>query len=247
MDLGKQFTKAARSALVAWKGNYGDEDDLVHDLWIWYLESPAVQKKLEGADAALSQTLIRKKAMNILKKLAVDSDLFDGRTVYSSDAVREALRGESSNNYLSDILPMAMTSLEKKNPRQAEAVKSRYLDGVVPPQDSSEKKLLARAVKSLTERVNIIAITAGITRDENGNVLDREGPGSRSAVFPQTRKAKGDGHSDPTADVALALINGGDDPITLCAMTSDRKPVRGPDGRWLDSDVTTTLRKEFVS
>ena len=62
--------------------------------------------------------------------------------------------------------------------------------------------LLSRAVKSLTEHVNIIAITAGV--DSDGNVT--EGPGSRHAVFPETRRGRGAGHADPTGDIAVMLI-----------------------------------------
>jgi hypothetical protein len=61
---------------------------------------------------------------------------------------------------------------------------------------------LSRAVKALTEHINVIAITAGV--DADGNVS--EGPGSRHAVLPETRKPQGWGHSDPTGNTAILLI-----------------------------------------
>ncbi|AIW02948.1 sigma-K factor [Mycobacterium phage Malec] len=200
----KLFLRAARSALVAWKGDFNEDDELAQELWVWYLESPAVQKKIDNADAALAQTLIRDQALNILAGQALERDL--ERNIYSSDSVKDALRGESTNRYLLDILPMAMEWLDKKNEIQAEEIRVRYEDGVVPPRGSAAEARLKRAVKSLTQRVNVIAHTAGLQRDEDGNLLDKEGPGSAAAIFPETRKAQGDGHSDPTATIALLLI-----------------------------------------
>ncbi|AMQ66791.1 DNA binding domain protein [Mycobacterium phage Sham4] len=200
------FTRAARSALAAWKGDYSQDEDLVNDLWVWYLESPKTQAKLEKADAALRHTLVRRAALQILAKKALEEDIATGRAPYSTENVKEALAGESTNKYLVDILPRALKELAEKNDRYAEAIRSRYEDGILPPKKGGEAMTLSRAVKSLTERVNVIAITAGIRRDEEGRLLDKEGPGSRHAVFPETRKSHGDGHSDPTADIAIALI-----------------------------------------
>ncbi|ADB93749.1 hypothetical protein REDROCK_56 [Mycobacterium phage RedRock] len=201
IDLNKMFLKAARSALVAWKGEYSDDADLANDLWVWYLERPGTQKKLEESDAALRQTLVRRAALQILAGKSLADDQFNGRNLYSADNVREALRGVSTNRYLVDILPRAMEALDAQNERQAESIRVRYEDGIVPPASSSEAAMLKRAVKALTEHVNVIAITAGVDADGKNT----EGPGSRHSVFPETRPTTG-GHSDPTADIALLLI-----------------------------------------
>jgi 3-oxoacyl-(acyl-carrier-protein) synthase len=95
-----------------------------------------------------------------------------------------------------------MDALGNQNESYAEALRSRYVDGVVPPQGAQFVRL-SRAVKSLTEHVNIIAILAGA--DVASNNVHIEGPGSRHSVFPETRPTTG-GHSDPTADIAILLI-----------------------------------------
>lgn len=194
--------KAAKSALFSWKQSSDGEEDLIHDLWVWYLERPGTQAKLQEADEPLARRLVYKAALQILAKQTLDSDEFQGRNLYSSDSVRAALRGQSKNRYLLDILPLALKTLDKQNSGQAEAIRARYTDGAVPDRASSEEAKLKRAVKSLTQQVNIIAITAGI--DSDGKVS--EGPGSRSAVFPETRRAKNSGHADPTGDTAVLLI-----------------------------------------
>ncbi|QLF84622.1 RNA polymerase sigma factor [Mycobacterium phage Gail] len=244
------FRKAARAALFAWKQDESGLDDLVNDLWVWYLERPGTQAKMEGLETHEAVKTVKLAALQMLSGQMLAANEFNGRNLYSSDAVKEALRGESTNRYLVDILPMAMDELAEKNESYAEAVRSRYVDGVVPPQGAEHVRLV-RALKSLTENVNITAITAGV--DAEGNVS--EGPGSRHSVFPGLRKAKGSDHSDPTADMAINLALHGDEPIKhkgkpdyLCKTYVDGEGVRRAlriGGDVVYSDQTTTLRKEF--
>ncbi|ASZ75219.1 helix-turn-helix DNA-binding domain protein [Mycobacterium phage MissWhite] len=195
------FRKAARSALFAWKQDEQGVGDLVNDLWVWYLERPGTQRKMESLSKNEAVVTARRAALQILSGQQLNGNEFNGRNLYSSDSVKDALSGQSTNRYLVDILPRAMDSLRAQNEVYAEAIRRRYDDGVVPVSRSKEQVQLSRAVKSLTEHVNIIAITAGV--DAEGNVS--EGPGSRHAVFPETRPTSG-GHSDPTADIAILLI-----------------------------------------
>ena len=197
----KIITKSAKSALFSWKQSEEGLGDLVNDLWVWYLESPATQKKLKESDEFLARRLVYKAALQILAKNSLSDDKFDGKNLYSSDSVKDALLGRSKNHYLVDILPKALELLAEQNEDYAEAIRSKYTDGKTPAQGSEAVKA-TRAVKSLTEHVNIIAITAGV--DSAGNVT--EGPGSRHAVFPETRRGRGAGHADPTGDIAVMLI-----------------------------------------
>ncbi|AEL17907.1 sigma-K factor [Mycobacterium phage Trixie] len=195
------FRKSAKAALFAWKQSDDGIDDLVNDLWVWYLERPGTQKKLQESDEFLARRLVYKAALQFLAGQSLDGDMFNGKTLYSSDNVKDALLGVSTNRYLVDILPRALEALANLNERQAESIRLRYDDGEVPPRGSAAEAMLKRAVKALTEHVNVIAITAGV--DADGNVT--QGPGSRHSVFPETRPTSG-GHSDPTADIAILLI-----------------------------------------
>lgn len=256
------FREAARSAMFAWKQDESGLEDLVNDIWVWYLERPATQSKLQKIERHEAVKTVKLAAMQMLSGNMLSANEFNGRNLYSSESVKEALLGASTNYYLNDILPEALKSLDQQNEGYAEAIRKRYEDGVRPKGAASDE--LRHAHKSLTEHVNIIAITAGV--DAEGNVS--EGPGSRNAVFPETRKGSGDNHSDPTCDLAISLVEGfkvpgekdpvdADAPWPLCAVEMAEtekfgrvpRPIRSSDGsgRWLDSDETTTLRKEFVS
>ena len=47
MDAQKVIAAAAKAAQAQWNlASFKDVDELVQDLWVWYLESPATQKKL---------------------------------------------------------------------------------------------------------------------------------------------------------------------------------------------------------
>ncbi|UJD20889.1 DNA binding protein [Mycobacterium phage Zimmer] len=199
--MDKIFRQAAKAALYAWRQDESGLDDLVNDIWVWYLESPTTQRKLQSIERHEAVKSVKNAALQMLSKQMLNGNSFNGRNLYSSDNVKEALLGTSTNRYLVDILPRAMEALENQNERHAEAIKSRYEDRVVPPRGSAPEAMLKRAVKSLTEHVNVIAITAGV--DSDGNLS--EGPGSRHSVFPETRPTSG-GHSDPTADIAIILI-----------------------------------------
>lgn len=215
--------RAAKSALVAWCGDYSDQDNLTNDLWVWYLERPGTQEQLRNADSPLRHTLIRNAALQMLAKKSLSDDTFAGRNNYSSESVKDALKGVSTNRYLLDILPMAMKELDQQNEEYAEALRSRYDDGDIPQGKQAEHRL-SRAHRALTEHVNLIAFKAGVDSEDKNT----QGPGSRHAVFADSRRGASSGPSDPTGDMAIALIEHGDDVIEL------------------HNNETTTLRKEFM-
>ena len=186
--------------LLDW-GREDGLDDLAQDIAVRVYESPGTQLKLGAlSDPEIVQSL-KHLGSQIMSTQVLSSNVFNDRNLYSSTSIKDALLGRSTNRYLMDILPLAMEALGDQNEGHAEAIRIRYEDGVV-PQDNAPQQELKRAVKSLTEHVNVIAITAGV--DADGNVS--EGPGSRHSVFPGLRKAKGN-HSDPTGEMAMSLIN----------------------------------------
>jgi hypothetical protein len=107
--------------------------------------------------------------------------------------VKEALTGKSTNKYLLTVLPQALATVDSRNPRYAEAIRSRYEDGVVPEQGAAHT-YLRDALRSLRAEVNVVYLTA-----------DEADIGSRHAVFPETRRQKGE-HSDPTGNTAILLM-----------------------------------------
>ncbi len=201
-DMQTILRKAAEAALVEWHSGQWDRqaqcvDDLTNDLWVWYLERPETRRKISRLSQPEAVRTVLRHALQLLSKQQLQSNTFQGRALYSSESIKEALKGKSTNKYLRAILPTAMADLDKRHAAYAEALRKRYEDGVIPA-DKKTENLLMRAHKSLTEEVNVNYITS-----------DVEGIGSRSVVFPETRRSEG-GYSDPTGDIAVMLIENPD-------------------------------------
>ncbi len=195
-DMQKVIRKAAESAVVEWFSGQWERqaqtvDDLNQDLWVWYLERPETQRKIAGLSEPEAVKTVMLHAAQILSKQTLEGNTFNGKDIFSSDSVKEALKGKSSNKYLQTILPTAMRSLDGVH---AEAIRNRYEDGVV-PKEGAAKFILFYALKALTAEVNVRYITAEV-----------QGVGSATAVFPHTRKAKG-GHGDPTGDIGTQMAD----------------------------------------
>lgn len=194
MNLERIFRKAAESALVEWHASQWDRQsdekpDLANDLWVWYLETPETRRKMADLSEPEAVETARKRALQLLSRQVLSDNTFQGKDLYSSDSIKEYLKGRSNNQFLPRILPLAMDRIASQ---YREAIESRYTDGVVPK--GAEADTLHHALKSLTEEVNVIYLTT-----------DHDGIGSAAAVFPDTRKRKGD-HSDPTGNIAVMLI-----------------------------------------
>jgi hypothetical protein len=193
------FRKAASRAVAEWGRDGEAFKDLVQNLWVWYLESPGTQRKLASSDEFLARRLVYKAALQILAGEAIDDDTFCGRPLYSVDSVKDALKGESTNRHLPELLMLGMDAVQHKDEESensddhrgyAEAIRSRYEDGVIPDRGSAQVRLV-RAIKSLTEEINVLYLTANAR--------------GRDAMFPELRKRNGD-HSDPTGEIACTLI-----------------------------------------
>ena len=203
MTMNAVFKKAAKSALAAWCSGQWDLqqqelDNLTNDLWVWYLESPSVQTKLDTSDPKLVHSLCVQTALRRLSSQTLEADTFNGRTLFSMESVKDALKGRSTNKYLKAILPLAMDAVQHKDDQTpgreyAEALRKRYTDKVIPNNKHDENKLVY-AHRAITDEVNVNYLTS-----------DVKGIGSQSVMYPALRKAGGS-HSDPTGGTALLLM-----------------------------------------
>lgn len=198
------FKKAAKSALSEWySGQWQlqeqELENLTNDLWVWFLERPSAQKKMDESEPKLQRALARRYALQRLAEATLSSDTFQGKNLFSVDSIKDALKGRSRNKYLKAVLPFARQAVQHADDRStgrtyAEAIRSRYEDGKVPPR-GSEQVNLVRALQALTDEVNVSYITN-----------DVEGIGSDKVIFPGLRKRNGE-HGDPTANIALTLMD----------------------------------------
>lgn len=197
LNIGKVFRRAAKLALHEWKNSEDGLEDLVNDLWVWYLERVSARELLSSVEYHEAVNLVKDISIQILSGGKVDDNLFSGKNVYAVNSLKEELSWRSSNKYIKEILPRAFEKLQKDTEEYAEAIVVRYWYGIVPKQGSDAVRL-TRALKSLTDNINLLAI------DEGSAGINAEGAGSKDVVFPGAKKPKGD-HSDPTATAALSF------------------------------------------
>lgn len=191
-QLNTLFRRAGRAALTEWKQELNKLDDLVADIWVWYLERPATQRKLEGLKTGEAVKTVKKAALQMLRQNTIDDNLFEGKNTYSSESVKDYLSGRSTNEGLKELLSEALDLLAEQNEgRYVAALRDRYSKSQI-PSSKKDENLLVRAHQSLTEHVNLIAVKREID--------------TRNAVDPETRRSKGGGHSDPTGNTALLLM-----------------------------------------
>lgn len=245
----KLFKQAAKTAMLLWRNGSSDGyQDLANDLWVWYLERPATRRKLSELCDNEIVALLKTIAVQILSGQQHELDLFREKVMYSSENVKDVLKGRSTNKYLAEMLPAAFKKLAASNPQYADAIDSRYNKKNIPPQ-GPEFVRLTRATKAITEIVNGLCI-ADTHRDENDNLHVKDGPGSKEGKFLQDRepgngagavapssRRKGE-HSDPVAAQALALLEHPeieDELLYLEPITEWTRPPRQvvflPDGR----------------
>jgi hypothetical protein len=176
------------------------------------MERPSSQKKLADLNANELVATLKKVAIQILSGEQAGLNVFRSAVMYSSNNVKDALKGRSTNRALIDQMPDALAKLSSRNKGYADALHSRYLDKVI-PKSTQDQDRLKNAHKAITEIVNALCISS-TQRDSSDNLRAKDGPGSRNGKFPQdaeldapapARRSKGT-HSDPTAAQALAII-----------------------------------------
>ena len=191
----EQARRAAKSALTLWcNGQFSRQrglfDDLFQDLLEWYLSRPATRNKMTKLVDAEVFVTFKKHAQQLLSEQQLKTNVYNDIVMYSTDSIKRYLKGQSTNKYLEDVVPIALDNI---NELHKEAILVRYVDGVVPKQ-GKDAEFLSNSLKRLTEEVNVLQLTT-----------DADSIGSRSVVFPDTVKPAGS-HGDPTANIALTLM-----------------------------------------
>lgn len=191
----EQARRAAKSSLAMWcNGQFsrqrGMYDDLLQDLLEWYLETPSTQDLFDTLADAEVFVSFKRRGQQILSKQQLADDISKDKVMFSTDSVKRYLKGESTNKYLLDVVPIALDMINEKH---KEALLSRYVDGKIPAQ-GKDAEFLSNSHKTLTAMVNLMQLTT-----------DAKTIGSRSVVFPDTVKPSGS-HGDPTAGIALTLM-----------------------------------------
>ncbi|AVO25473.1 helix-turn-helix DNA binding protein [Mycobacterium phage Kykar] len=206
-DTGPLISKAARSIGNSYLLTPDQVEDLVQDLWVSILERSTSRRLVEESGDDVGFNTLRVLADQILKDQWFADDLARGDWDYSSESIKDALKGRSDNVYLMEVIPQAVSQLVDRHPPYAEALKVRYIDGVV-LRDQAAKDRLKNAHRAVLEEVHKV-----IKQTD-----DHDGPGSRSKVFPDSIRSH-NGPGDPVGELATRLADDGWKPASEDGLT----------------------------
>jgi hypothetical protein len=177
-----------------------DSDDLYQSLCLWVLENA---KWLKTDEEAGCKYIIYRAAHIIARQERAESLHRCAQYDYRPADVRKILESvfEPAENRLQAHVPDDGASLKKTGMDgievtldvmaavdelgiiEADAIVSRYRDGIIPDADSSERKRLDRAVHKLTDLVN------SYSAQHSENLALRGHPGSRRAMSNASARA----------------------------------------------------------
>jgi hypothetical protein len=201
-ELGEDIKFAVTRVLHNWARPLDERDDLVQEVWQWYLARPSTQAIVANRTHRTGRrNIFYKGAQQILSAQQDKDAMFHKDVVYSSDAVRDWLLGDSTNKYLGKMIQVG---LDKLSDEYREVIRDRFERGNIPKQ-GAENARMVRALRTLTEYTN-----AAFGESQETDPKKKRA----SSVQADKRRAEG-GYNDPTAKLAFAMISAGDQPIEL--------------------------------
>jgi hypothetical protein len=160
-DIMPELKKAARTVAYKWP-QITTEDDMLQDLSVHFLEREGSLTKLSEMSSTTRLASLIRVGHQIASSHRDDYDVFAGQFTYSVEEVRKLLENRGldvdsdlySYNPAVQDLKLAILQLQEKNFDQSSAILNRYVFNLVPDRDSNDRKLLNRAVDSLTKLMN---------------------------------------------------------------------------------------------
>jgi hypothetical protein len=176
--LKPEVVKAAKSVAYQWPGIL-DAEEAEQSLFLHLLESPGTIEKIIEMDKKARYRAVVGIGHQLAKKERTDYNYFKGSFKYCVDEVKGMLKSGalsgSSGRFNGDQMDLveALEVLRERSPQYVNAIRERYVAGVVPKEKSDEDAL----------RRGLTALTAEMNQAHHRNHMQRDdGPGTRKAV-----------------------------------------------------------------
>ncbi|TRX43714.1 hypothetical protein [Corynebacterium guaraldiae] len=148
--------KAAQQAETRWN-KLLDADDIEQELWVFILESKAVQATLSALDDENKVARLKKKADSICSREKLDYERFTGNFLYTPADVRRILSRLAGDERILDDeaidFGIGFEALEDEHFHYYEAVRDFYFLGRK-VKNKSDEHLKRRCVDKLAELMN---------------------------------------------------------------------------------------------
>lgn len=156
IGLKQAVRKAAQQAETRWN-KLLDADDIEQELWVFILESVAVQSTLSALDDKDKVARLKKKADSICSKEKLDYERFTGNFLYTPADVRRILSRLAGDERILDDeaidFGIGFEALEEEHFHYYEAVRDFYFFGRK-VENKSDENLKRRSVDKLAELMN---------------------------------------------------------------------------------------------
>lgn len=110
-----EVSRAARLAASKWNGMF-DAEDVEQDLWLWIMESPAIQEYLRAGNPAQVSSALSQKANSICSQEQLAFEHFSGQYVYTPAKVRDLLEtyyGTDVYNVSAEVMALAEAEMSQ--------------------------------------------------------------------------------------------------------------------------------------
>lgn len=171
-------TKEAKAAAYRWHAIL-DANDVEQELWLFILESPAIQAYLSEAEPGQVKKALKTKADAVCSKERLDYDRFSGNWHYTNFETQELLGkwgeellpGEESLAPEQQDFMGALKVLRDSHPNHYEVLEDRFIAGTS-THDEKFRRAVNRAIDKLTGVMNM---------SHSQQVAERhEGPGTKN-------------------------------------------------------------------
>lgn len=153
-DLNDVFTDVAWA--VKDTGWSIEHDDLVQELWVWYMENPGVRNRTFQSDKK-RRAYFKIQAFNIAMGKLKEDRLFTADYDYSIDVCKGILKGEIKGKQCVVDLAHAIERLRDKNEDYADIIIKRHYSGAWDAPTKPEKDRLTKAYIRLTDEMNKVS------------------------------------------------------------------------------------------
>lgn len=165
-DLNDLFTSAAWA--VKHEGWDFEVDDMVQELWLWYVEKPFAREKLKNWQQwPKAKGYVKIYARGIAGDMGWSDKKFRAQYDYSVDTVKDILKGKIGSDKTDRDLRVGLERLKERHKPYFDVLNRVYGNG----EAEKDTKLLTRARDALTDEMNFALAEPPEGADEPGKTL----------------------------------------------------------------------------
>lgn len=207
-------------------------DEVVQELWVWYLTNKSVRAKLEGwEESPKAKAYVKARARTVIGRLCWEERKFRADYEYSVDTVKAVLEQKLVSDKVLRDLEAGCRRLSRRHKRFTNILFRFYIAGER-GMSAADKMTLSRARVALTDEINFALAKPEPDSDEPGRTLGdgvgRAKPKPTPISFPQQEPDVARGYFGRRTSSAQPPRKAHPPPASLADMQFSGEPYRPP-------------------